>query len=563
MAPSRAMLGHRSACRILFLVMSCFLLLMPAVDGSMLRSSNDKKKGKLVVDVYYVVKLLDKFKNYAVKHQALSDVRHGQEMERLQEAMENSDESEDKTLLEATATENEESKLESQNAFNEMLNFVNTLKNAMGAKGSAPSCEDLTCGEHAVCVDTVMEGAGCKCEDGYEGDGFLCKPPISFTAHPLIPFESKPGAAAPQVGEIHITVFQISRVAVVFRDVSKGEKGYFMLGRAGVAKMAWNYPKLFSNQTKAYGPVIAGLPNGRVAIAWRDQNVGGMGYIMGGQINPKTSLCTLGETIAFARNQAHGYAAIVLPNSRVALMYSERQLDSSGKTKAMHGSALLTQIEKDGVPKELGKYHFAEGPITRLMATRLSSDSFVVAYRAEAEGEKKEEANAIWAQMKGSELMFDPHPISLAPDETEIWGRDVSLVAKDYFAYSFHAGGEQVTKQAIVRVDPGTHKMTIVDGPSPIDEAPTPYVQSVSLPFAPRAPHTFTYYQKPGSGIARAKVCPITPQGKMRDCTDLNFVGYELSTVAAEPLGEGRLLFVFADTTGTPYYQFVGLFDDA
>jgi len=48
----------------------------------------------------------------------------------------------------------------------------------------------------------------------------------------------------------------------------------------------------------------------------------------------------------------------------------------------------------------------------------------------------------------------------------------------------------------------------------------------------------------------------------MRDCYDLNFVGYELSTVAAEPLGEGRLIFVFADTTGTPYYQFVGLFDD-
>merc|ERR1719428_2260059 len=177
----------------------------------MLRSSNDKKKGKLVVDVYYVVKLLDKFKKYAVKHQALSDVRHGMEMERLQEAMENSDDEGDKTLLEASATENEESRLESQNAFNEMLNFVNTLKNSMGAKGSAPSCEDLTCGEHAICEDTVAEGAGCKCEDGYEGDGFLCKPPIHFTAHPLIPFESK--GPAPQVGEIHISVFQISRVA--------------------------------------------------------------------------------------------------------------------------------------------------------------------------------------------------------------------------------------------------------------------------------------------------------------------------------------------------------------
>merc|ERR1719428_1647667 len=127
----------------------------------MLRSSNDKKKGKLVVDVYYVVKLLDKFKNYAVKHQALSDVRHGMEMERLQETMENSEDEEDKTLLEASATENEESKLESQNAFNEMLNFVNTLKQAMGAKGSTPPCEDLTCGEHAVCTESIQEGAKC------------------------------------------------------------------------------------------------------------------------------------------------------------------------------------------------------------------------------------------------------------------------------------------------------------------------------------------------------------------------------------------------------------------
>lgn len=528
----------------------------------MLRTTKDKngKKGKLVVDVYYVVKLLDKFKNYAVKHQALSDVRHGQEMERLQEAMENSDDNEDKTLLEATATENEESKLETQNAFNEMLNFVNTLKNAMGAKGSAPSCEDLTCGEHAVCEDSVLEGAQCKCEDGYEGDGFLCKPPISFTAHPLIPFKTK--GPAPQVGEIHITVFQKSRVAVVFRDISKGEKGYFMLGRAGVAKMAWNYPKLFSNETKAYGPTIVGLPNGRIAIAWRDQDRGGMGYLMGGEINRKTQTCLLGKSIAFARNQAHGYTMVVLPNSRVAVMYSERVLDADGKTKAMHGSAVLAQIQKDGVPEEMGKYRFAEGAVTRLMATRLSPDSFVVAYRGEAQGDTKEEASVIWAQMKGSELMFDPHPISLAPEETEIWGRDVSLVAKDLFAYSYHAGGEQVTKQAIIKVDPGTHRMAIVDGPMPIDEAPTPYVQSVSLPFAPRTPHTFTYYQKPGSGIARAKVCPITPQGKMRDCTDLNFVGYELSTVAAEPLGEGRLIFVFADTTGTPYYQFVGLFND-
>merc|ERR1719235_3053886 len=151
-----------------------------------------------------------------------------------------------------------------------------------------------------------------------------------------------------------------------------------------------------------------------------------MGYIMGGQIDPRTSICLLGTTIPFARNQAHGYAMNVLPNSRVALMYSERTLDSEGKTKAMHGSALLAQITKDGVPEELGKYHFAEGPVTRLTTTRMTPESFVVAYRAEAEGNTNEEASVIWAEMKGSELMFDPHPVSLAPNEKDIWGRDVS-----------------------------------------------------------------------------------------------------------------------------------------
>lgn len=558
-----------SLCRfvggVLLIIVS---VVQPLVQGSLLlrgvQNQGHNKKGKLEVDVYYVSKLLDKFKRFAVQGQAVSDYNHGKELEGIREAMLKVTDEDDKTLLEAGATENEESRLESTNAFNEMLNFVNTLKQAMGAKGSAPSCADLTCGEHAVCALTLDNGPECACEEGYEGDGFICRPPVHFTPHPLLDKFKKDSEGTRQVADIHMIVFQKTRVALVFRDISKGHQGFFMLGRAGIDEVGWNAPKIFSNGTKAYDPVIAGLPNGRVAIAYRDKDRGGMGFLLGGEINPRTNLMRLGTLTPFARNQAHEMAIVALPHTRVAVLYADRKVDANGKTTAIHGAATLAQIRKGGLPHVLGlPYRFAEGATTRIRATLLSPSSFVVAYRGESDEAKKTEASVVWGEMKGSELFFDStKSIALDSDTTQIWGRDVSLVSANIFAYTYHCGGDQIVKQATIKVDPGTHAMTVVSGPIELAKGPMSWVQSVSLPYAPRAPHTFSFYQNSGRGYSQAAICPVMSTGQMRDCVDLNWAGVQVQSVAAQPLGEGRLLFVFTDMSGTAYYQYVGLFDD-
>jgi len=564
MRMKRAMRWPSAGHHLLFQIMTVYSCAYFAlVSAKFLGAQEEMQPKPKTVDVYYTPELLDKFSVFAVQNQAISDHRHTLENMRLQSAIAAAHNPHDKMLLEETAQANEESRLEGQNAYNEMLNFVNTLKQAMGATGGAPTCDDLTCGMHAVCETNIEKGPHCACEDGYEGDGFVCKPPVHFTPHSLI----QRVTPAPQVKDLHVTVFEGVRVALVFQDISKGEMGYLMLGRATPAKMIWAEPVLFSNDTKAFSPKVAGLPNGRVAVAYRDGNKQAAGLLACGEIDKKTQMINWSPSLGFARNQAHEMAIVPLPHTRVAVMYSSHHTDSEGKVTSSFGSAMLVQLNEGGVPEVLGKREFAEIPVTRLTATLLSPSEFIVGYRGAAGGDAmttgaKEEASAIYAQMKGTELVFDPHPLSLEPTRSQIWGRDIALISANKFSYSYESATEQKTKMAVVQVDPGTHKMTVVDGPITIGTGKTPYVKAISLPYAPREPRTFTFFQLPGEGIAKARMCAVSPAGKLSRCSDMNWAGMELSSVAGVSLGEGRQLFVFADLQGTPYYQFVGLFND-
>merc|ERR1712205_120935 len=95
-------------------------------------------------------------------------------------------------------------------------------------------------------------------------------------------------------------------------------------------------------------------------------------------------------------------------------------------------SLQLIQIKEGGVADDMGRFRFSDEPCTRFSATKLSSGAFVVAYRA-AQSEPtgpKMEAALIWGQHRSGELAFDPHPISMEPEQTEIWARSVALVGK-------------------------------------------------------------------------------------------------------------------------------------
>lgn len=556
------------------LVLPIMLLLLNSSAGmrTQLRGASstdtDEKGG---ADVYYAAEVLDKFRTFAIQQQSLTDYRHRFETQRLQGAIAAAASPTDKALLQETVEHEEQSRMEAQNAYREMLNFANTIKAvAMRSTGGARTCDEITCGQFATCEVSKTTGATCKCETGFKGDGFACLPPATFTALPLLVKTDH----TPNILDINLAVFSETAVAVAYRDSAKDNKGYLMVGHAGLALVEWGKPVVFSASAKAFAPVVAGLAENKLFVAYRDEEKGGNGVCVAGEVtSPKELTIRVSKPEVFARNQDDRMALVQLPHSRVALMYSEKVVDAEGEILESWGGAMLAQVNDvnstDAAmlapPEILGKYRFSDLQVSKLDATLLSSTQFVVAYNGKfitADGEKPpfKEASVIYAQMDGSELLFSPHPISLEPNNQVIQDRGVALVSANLFAYSYYSGVEQETKMTVVKIDPETHQMVITDGPRVLSKGPNRYVQSISVPFGGQAPHTFTYYGQPGKKGSTAQICRVSQQGRIADCEEKSWAGYDIRTVSGAVLWDGRLIFVFANEAGQPFYQMEGLF---
>jgi hypothetical protein len=103
-------------------------------------------------DVYYITRMGDRFLKFMSKHQEAANTFGKNEQNRLGTAMLRATSIKDKNALERSVRINEENRLEAQNALSEMRNFVTTLKQSVGAIGSASRCQDLTCGACPLCL---------------------------------------------------------------------------------------------------------------------------------------------------------------------------------------------------------------------------------------------------------------------------------------------------------------------------------------------------------------------------------------------------------------------------
>lgn len=522
-------------------------------------------------DVYYIPEMLERFKLFAVQQQALTDHRHTFEVQRLDAAMAAAPDPVDKEILNETKHSNLESRLEAQNAYLQMLNFVNTIKAvATGSDTSARTCQEITCGDYAVC-EQGEHGAKCQCEEGFDGDGFQCFPPHHFTAMSFVPS----GVKQPVVREVHLTVFNNVHLGVVARVESEGNRGFVLVGRAGLAVVKWGDPVPFSGNAKAYGPMIAGLGQRSILIGYRDGDKEGSGFIVSGVLNATDQYKVhLSSPVVFARNQAQKFSLLQLPHNRAALMYSDRVIDAEGNVVKAFGGACLAQVDLPTVegetpppPTVLGKYRFADMAVSRLSATLLSDTSFVIAYRGIVQGtggpEKPyKEASVVWGQMKDGEIAFSPNPVSLEPDNSQIWDRGVAVVSANMFAYSYYCGITEEIKMTVIKVDPATHQMAITDGPRQLSKGRSTYVGAINVPFAPDIPHTYTYFERPGEAVGTAQVCRISELGRITECAARPFAGYEIpgGAISGQLLWDGRLIFAFATKTGEPFYQVEALF---
>ena len=212
---------------------------------------------------------------------------------------------------------------------------------------------------------------------------------------------------------------------------------------------------------------------------------------------------------------------------------------------------------------ELGTFHFLEYAATRLTAKLLTPTSFIIGYRGTKAVDEmdpdivhRQEASAMYGELVATELSFDPNPIDLEPETTNIWDRGLSLLGPNTFGYAYETGKDQATHLAVIHAD-ADHQMKVMSR-TKLSEGFSPFVRMVDVPYSIDDPHTLTYFQRDKKNIA--SICALNMTGgNLTDCEETVWMDRELSSVASTSLGNGRTLFAFADKDGIPYYHVIGL----
>mmetsp|Transcript_55699 Transcript_55699/g.88440 ORF Transcript_55699/g.88440 Transcript_55699/m.88440 type:complete len:570 (-) Transcript_55699:36-1745(-) len=479
----------------------------------------------------------------------------------------------DKALLEKAYELREESRMEEENARGMASSFAATLQQFSGQSEGANSCKGLACGGNGFCDESSQEGARCRCKAGYEGTGFVCNPAVSFVEHPLI--SEAPGSKAPQVADLHVTSLRDNAVAVLFRDASRQNRGFLVIGVAQDSGMRWSAPALLSSSA-VFGPVLAELEDSSLAIAYRTDDRGGDGVLLAARRDAENRI-QLGAPRVFTHYQAQSMSLIALPQSRVVVLFAEHQPNKAAPGKWEHfGTSLLADILPDErlggqmVPRVLGKYHFAQGAVSRISAAPLSSKLFAIAYRqGRSQNMEKlddkspsREASVSLAELWGSELVFTTKSLSLEPQKEQIWARSVAGLGDGAFAYTYHSGAEQLTKQVVLRLN-AEHRLEMIQEPRVVASGFSPFVSTVSTVQRnekAEAPghRLFTFIGQHGAqGLGQ--ICGVNDRGIPDHCQDVGATGREVLAVATALLTDNRVFLLTSSANGVPYYTLVGL----
>lgn len=516
-----------------------------------------------------LLSMLEKFKSSAAAHQKDVEANHMAEGAKLQNGMATAIEDGTKVALQQSISSNEESMLETEKIYDNMVDFADAmthLVNSAHTQGSA--CEVTTCGLHAACTNT-MAGAVCVCNEGYVGNGQNCHAPPEFKPHSLLANE---GRSDMKTADMDVCLFADDKVAVVFRDTTDGNIGRLMVGRifeSGSVKFSPSEQFTQPNE-KAYDPVVQASPDKRLLIAWRDQAKSGNGWVRGAALGTTAIrgadlAITWGVPFSVATRQGHKMAMVSVENNRFAVMYSD--VVSSTHHDTSFGNSLFAEVAQTGAVSELGRYRFADFPVCRLEVTKVTPTAFVLAARGTSATDDMDpnvlihqEAVAVYGEAVGSDLMFNPNSVNLEPAETDIWARGISLIAPYTVAYAYQDGKANAMKMAVMKIDPTTKGFNVLQQPAVIGAGVSPYVSMLNMPYTPEDPHTLIYYQSKDGASSRVNLCSwSTKESALQNCQDFTWLGEPVTTVSGAHLDGGKALMVFATESGTPFYSLFGL----
>mmetsp|Transcript_21616 Transcript_21616/g.52717 ORF Transcript_21616/g.52717 Transcript_21616/m.52717 type:complete len:589 (+) Transcript_21616:142-1908(+) len=545
-------------------------------------------------DVKYLDGVLSKFQNFAQANGVLTKKRHDAQQEKLRGLLAGVHEQDAQLALQQAVMSNGEAEVEASAIFGEMSRFIGSMRSILGRQG----CGDLQCGANAVCSRTTR-GAECVCSEGYEGDGKTCTAPAAFAPTHLL--HGGPHGRQPQVADVRLAELKTdgnSMIMCVFRDLSKKNHGMVKVGKTLNMELTWAPLEKFSGGTEAWNPDIVGVrepgkPN-RVVITWRDQDVGGTGWIRVASVGHPTIrgadlALTWGKPQAFEKKQQKRAVLLALPYSRFLIFYEGHDGGAS------FGGVMMARVNQavydtsHGAPSwtKMKQFRFCETAVSRISAASLDNGGFVVAYRGAPVPDPNDAAVQLQAEASlsygrvveeitsdgrlnpaNAELAVGIDSVQLDNATAGIWSRDVAPVAPNTVAYAYHVGESQETKLAVVRVvsdgADSPPRLVVSNEPEVIGIGFTPYVSVVPLPYTSDDLHSMVLFQPAGSDRkteAKANICSLTDDGKIErgTCEDFGWSDRELKSVSVASLGAGRELFAFTDSENVPYYQALAL----
>jgi hypothetical protein len=433
------------------------------------------------------------------------------------------------------------------------------------------SCDQTECGQHASCSASLDGMQKCACNEGYVSSGDECIAPPEFMPHALL--LGSDSSLQTKARDINVALFGKNYIAVVFADMSQGGMGRVVVGNvheSGMATIA--PPESFTIAGRqAFSPDVIGTDDNRILISWRDQNTNGVGWMRAAAMGAATQIpgakkyLQWGKPVNFCHNQSHKAVAFPLPGNRAAVLFADRMEVAQNSLAELFGNSMLVHLSNTGAITSLGNYRFTDYAVCRLELTRLSPKTFVIAARGapaidemDSSIHTNQETVALFGEMSGDELVFEPNQLNLEPQATDIWARGVSLIAPNTFAYAYQRGTDEKMMLGVVSVNATTRRMQVVHKPSEIRQGFSSYVAMLSVPYTASEPHTLTYYEGPKHSMVN--VCSWDPaRSSLSKCEDFVWLQGKVKGVSGVHLGGGKSLMVFASESGVPYYGVFGL----
>mmetsp|Transcript_95959 Transcript_95959/g.298791 ORF Transcript_95959/g.298791 Transcript_95959/m.298791 type:complete len:597 (-) Transcript_95959:77-1867(-) len=516
----------------------------------------------------YLLHTLSKFRKFAVGSKAQLEAKQSKQEQQLQDAIRQSSDGAVRQALQLSVANGKQSLAETSRVYDNMVNFSDSLIGLVkSATANGAGCEQMVCGPHASCTETTS-GAECVCNEGYVGQGTNCLAPPEFMPHRLL---QEGTAGQVEAADMDVNVFESNKIAIVFRDVSGGNTGSVLVGRVREAGMAdLSPPEQFTLEDgQAFSPVVAGTSSNRIVIAWRDENRQGAcwlrGAALGGSVRGADMALTWGQPENFCSGQAHKMSIVEVPGNRVAVLFSDRILATQHNPVESFGNSLLAQVDSSGRVAITGTYRFTDAPVCRLEVTKVTPSAFVLAARAGKARDDmdpslitRQEAMAMYGEVVGNDLVFDPNALNIEPQRAQIWARGLSLIAPNTVAYAYQDGSDMSMKMAVLEIHPASHRMTLVQNPVVVRGGFSPYVSMLSVPYTPSDPHTLIYYE--GNYSSMVNLCTWSAKEKaLSRCEDFSWLMQKLSSVSGVHLGGGKSFMVFTSEAGVPYYGVFGL----